>query len=58
MKDEEYEYKTYDMARFHIPDGLYSIEEIEKMLVHMKKIKEKTEAYLARSMEPIREMKK
>lgn len=57
-QDEEYEYKTYDMARFHIPNGLYSIEEIEKMLVHMKKIKEKTEAYLAKSMEPIREMKK
>ena len=31
-KDDGYEYKIYDMARFHIPEGLYSIEDVEKML--------------------------
>jgi len=54
-KNDGYEYKTYDMARFHIPEGLYSIEDVEKMLIHMKKTKQKTEAYLAKTLEPIKE---
>ena len=54
-KDNGYEYKTYDMARFHIPEGLYSIEDVEKMLIHMKKTKQKTEAYLAKTLEPTKE---
>ena len=54
-KEDEYEYKTYDMARFHIPEGLYSIEDVEKMLVHMRKTKQKTEEYLVKTMEPIKE---
>ena len=33
------------------------IEDIEKMLVHMKKTKQKTEAYLAKTLEPIKEKK-
>ena len=56
IKEEAgYVYKKYDMARFHIPEGLYSIENVEEMLVDMKKTKQKTEAYLSRSMEPIKE---
>lgn len=54
-KDDGYEYKIYDMARFHIPEGLYSIEDVEKMLIHMRKTKQKTEAYLAKTLEPIKE---
>ena len=54
-EDDGYEYKIYDMARFYVPEGLYSIEDIEKMLVHMRKTKQKTEAYLAKTLEPIKE---
>jgi len=54
-EDADYEYKIYDIARFHIPEGSYSIEEVEKMLIHMKKTKQKTEAYLAKTLEPIKE---
>ena len=32
----EYTYKTYGTTRFHIPEGLYSIEEIETLLIEMK----------------------
>ena len=53
-KNDGYEYKTYDMARFHIPEGLYSIEDVEKMLIHMKKTKQKTEAYLAKTLSQLR----
>ena len=42
----QYTYKTYDMARFHIPDGMYSIAEIEEMLVHMKEEKERQDRHL------------
>jgi hypothetical protein len=55
IKKKEYEYKTYDTATFHIPEGLYSIESVEKILAHMKKTKRETEAHLARLMEPIKE---
>ena len=52
---DEYTYKTYDMARFHIPDGLYSIEEIEKMLIHMKVARKRQEEYLKRSIQPLKD---
>jgi len=54
-EDDGYEYKIYDMARFHIPEGLYSIEDVEKMLIHMRKTKKVTEAYLAKTLEPIKD---
>jgi hypothetical protein len=53
-EDADYEYKIYDIAKFHIPEGSYSIEEVEKMLIHMKQTKQKTEAYLAKTLEPIK----
>jgi hypothetical protein len=28
----EYTYKTYGMARFQVPEGMYSMEEIEEMM--------------------------
>ena len=52
---DEYTYETYDMARFHIPDGLYSIEEIEKMLIHMKAASKRQEEHLKRSIQPLKE---
>ena len=29
---EQYTYTTYGMARMHIPEGTYSLEELEKMV--------------------------
>ena len=52
---DEYTYKTYGTARFHIPDGLYSIEEIENLLVYIKAAKKQAEKALERSMKPIKE---
>lgn len=52
---DEYTYKTYGTAQFHIPENLYSIEEIEKLLVEMKAAKEQTEQSLKRSMKPLKE---
>ena len=52
---DEYTYETYDMARFHIPDGLYSIEEIEKMLIHMRAARKRQEEYLKQSIQPLKE---
>jgi hypothetical protein len=52
---DKYTYKTYDMARFHIPDGMYSIAEIEKMLVQMKAAKKRQDENLKRSMQPLKE---
>ena len=52
---DKYTYETYDMARFHIPDGLYSIEEIEKLLIHMKAAKKRQEKYLKRLTQSLKE---
>ena len=52
---DEHTYKIYGTVRFQIPEGAYSIEEIEKLLVYMKAAKEQTEQSLKRSMKPIRE---
>ena len=52
---DEYAYKTYGVTRFHIPEGLYSIEEIKKLLVYMKAAKKQAEKSLERSMKPIKE---
>jgi hypothetical protein len=43
------------MARFHIPDGLYSIEEIEKMLIHMKAARKRQEEYLKQGQSKLKE---
>jgi hypothetical protein len=49
------EYKIYKTARFHIPDGMYSIEEVEDLLVWMKKTKQRNDEYLKSSMRPSEE---
>ena len=53
MSDKQY--KTYDTARFHIPDGMYSIEEIEKMLRMFRDAREMQSASLKRSMQPTKD---
>jgi hypothetical protein len=50
MTENEYEYKTYDMARFYIPEGMYSISEIEEMLANIKKEKKRQDEILKASM--------
>ena len=53
---DEYTYKTYGVALFHIPEGMYSIEELELLLVDMKAAKEQTEKSLKkRVLKPLKE---
>ncbi len=49
------EYKTYNTARFHIPDGMYTIEQVEEILVTMKEMKRQHDEYLKSSMRPSEE---
>ena len=51
----EYTVETYGTVQFHIPDGMYSIEEIEKLLVWMKATEKQTEKSLKRVMKPLKE---
>lgn len=48
MKMEEY--KTYDMARFHIEEGAYSIEDLEEILRQCKELKKQQDEMLRMSM--------
>ena len=53
---DEYTYKTYGTAKFYIPEGMYSIEELELLLVDMKAAKEQTEKHLQkRVLKPLKE---
>jgi FPC/CPF motif-containing protein YcgG len=51
----EYTYKTYSMARFHVPEGMYSIEELEEMLANIKEAKKRQDEHLNASMQPLKE---
>ena len=50
-----YTYKTYSTARFLLPEGFYSIEELEKLLVELKANKEQTDQALKGVMKPLKE---
>ena len=52
---DEYTYKTYGTAKFYIPEGMYSIEELELLLVDMKATKEQTEKSLKKVLKPLKE---
>ena len=47
---KEYTDTTYGTTRFDIPEGLYSIEEIEKLLADMKATEKQTEKHLKRAI--------
>ena len=47
------EIKTYRMARFHLPEGMYTIEEVEEMLVAMKEMKRQHDQMLSKAMQPL-----
>jgi FPC/CPF motif-containing protein YcgG len=51
----EYAYKTYGMARFHVPEGMYSIEELEEILANMKEAKKHQDEHLKAAMTPLKE---
>ena len=51
----EYTYKTYGMARFHVPEGMYSIEDLEEMLANMKEAKKHQDEHLKAAMRPLKE---
>jgi len=52
---DEYTEKTYGADRFHVLAGLYSIEEIEKLLADMKAAEKQTEKSLKRVIKPLKE---
>lgn len=37
----KYTYKTYNIAGFHLPEGMYSIAELEEMLADFKEAKQR-----------------
>ena len=51
------EIKTYRMARFHLPEGEYTIEQIEEILETIKEMKRQHDEYLKSSMQPLKENK-
>jgi len=51
----EYTCETYGMARFHVPDGMYSIAELEKMLADFKEAKRRQDEHLKVAIKPLKE---
>jgi len=51
----DYEYKTYGTARFYVPEGMYSIEELEEMLANIKGATRRLDEHLEKSMRPLKE---
>ena len=51
----EYERRTIKMAAFYIPEGMYSIEELEEMLAQFKQAKEIQDRHLKKSIGEINE---
>ena len=41
-----YVYTTHEMAAFHIEDGMYTIKELEQMLLEFKQAKEIQDRHL------------
>ena len=51
----DYTYTTYNTAKFHIPEGMYSIEEIEELLADMKAAIRRQDKQLKASLQPLKE---
>lgn len=51
----EYTYKTYRIAGFHLPEGMYSIAELEQMLADFKEAKQRQDEYLKAAIQPVKE---
>jgi FPC/CPF motif-containing protein YcgG len=52
------EIKTYRMARFHLPEGEYTIKQIEEILETIKEMKRQHDQMLSKAMQPIDEKEK
>ena len=48
----DYEVRTYETARFHVPEGMYSIEQLEQLLSDFKEAKRRMDQNLAASLKP------
>lgn len=46
----KYERKTIGMAAFYIPEGMYSIDELEEMLEQFKQAKEIQDRHLKKAI--------
>lgn len=44
------ELKTYGTMRFAVPEGVYTLEELEKLLAHCREMKERSDESLRKSM--------
>jgi hypothetical protein len=53
----EYIFKTYDVMRFHVTEGMYSIAEMEEILAGMKEAKKRQDEHLNAAMQPLKENK-
>ena len=53
-KKDAYEYKTFPTAMFHIPEGMYSIKDLEQLVKDCKKSQEKATKALVRSLLPLK----
>lgn len=51
----EYTYQTFDTARFYVPEGMYSIAEMEQMLSDFKEAKRHQDAALKTAIQPSKE---
>ena len=51
-KKDSHEYKTFPTARFHIPEGVYTVKELEQLVKDCKKSQEKATKALIRSLLP------
>lgn len=47
---DEYEHKTYGVARFEVQGGLYSIQELEDLLYKFRAAKRRQDEVLVNSM--------
>lgn len=53
MTDPQYETKRYDTAAFYLPEGWYTVKELEEILQETYRSREQFDGALKRSMQPI-----
>jgi hypothetical protein len=52
------EIKTYRMSRFHLPEGTYTIAQIEEILETIKEMKRQHDQMLSKAIQPMDEKEK
>jgi len=51
------EYKVYGEYTFHIPEGMYTLKQLEQILEECKTMKRRHDEHLKKSMQLIKEKK-